>query len=500
MRKTLVFVLAAIIGLRILVAPSGSLTAEDAGVPPREPTSSSERSQPLAQRETASKYLLLDSRLIEKASGVHLVLGEVCKEPRNPLMVEDKPWEVRFDNLYANVCYDPDERVFKCWYSPFILDPATSGTPDLERKKTTYRQALGRSPQREMGVCYAVSRDGLAWQKPELGIVEFGGSSCNNLVMRKVHGAGVHMDPHETDPARRYKMFFNDEKMAVAFSSDGLHWSAPVPCPEINAVGDTHNNAFWDCRSSRFVGFTRLWSGRERIVGRTQSEDFLHWTKAQEVLRGENPVRQTYAMPVFPYANVYLGLVMVFNRQTDLVDCELAWSPDTIRWNRVCPGTSLIPRGPANSCDSGCIYAAAYPVALDGQLLLYYGGSDGPHTNWRKGSLCLARLPKDGFAGMEPSNKGQAGVITTKALRCQAARLHLSADAARGSVHVALLDPRGKLLKRSRPVTANAADVPVVWEDGTDLGPWLGQPVVLQFELDRARLYAFAFSQPSGRP
>ena len=33
--------------------------------------------------------------------------------------------------------------------------------------------------------------------------------------------------------------------------------------------------------------------------------------------------RQTYAMPVFRYAGVYLGLVMLLDTKTDLVDCEL---------------------------------------------------------------------------------------------------------------------------------------------------------------------------------
>ena len=27
---------------------------------------------------------------------------------------------------------------------------------------------------------------------------------------------------------------------------------------------------------------------------------------------------------------------MMFNTETDLVDCELAWSPDTVQWQRVC--------------------------------------------------------------------------------------------------------------------------------------------------------------------
>ena len=67
---------------------------------------------------------------------------------------------------------------------------------------------------------------------------------------------------------------------------------------------------------------------------------------------------------------------MMFNTETDLVDCELAWSSDTVQWERVCPGTPLIPRGPDGSFDWGCVYGAAYPFLKDGRLQAYYGGSN----------------------------------------------------------------------------------------------------------------------------
>src|ERR1700691_4240035 len=67
-----------------------------------------------------AKRLLLDPELVEHADGVALKLGTVVKEARNPLFGEDKPWEIRFDNLYANVIFDNSENIFKCWYNPFI--------------------------------------------------------------------------------------------------------------------------------------------------------------------------------------------------------------------------------------------------------------------------------------------------------------------------------------------------------------------------------------------
>ncbi|MHC4917769.1 MAG: hypothetical protein ACYTGB_20020, partial [Planctomycetota bacterium] len=178
-----------------------------------------------------SKYLLLDSRIIEKKENARLAVGTVKKHPANPLFKEDKPWEPRFDNLYSNIFYDKEDKLYKCWYSPFIVDKASSQTSREERLKTRYRPR-----GREMGICYAVSRDGLKWDKPELGLVEFEGSKANNLVMRGPHGAGVFKDLRDPDPERRYKAFYKG--MAVRFSPDGLRWGDAIRCPQIDARAD----------------------------------------------------------------------------------------------------------------------------------------------------------------------------------------------------------------------------------------------------------------------
>ncbi len=184
-----------------------------------------------------NRYLLLDSRIIEDTENAILTVGTVQKDKRNPLFKEDKPWEPRFDNVYCNVIYDEQDKLYKCWYSPFIIDERTTSTPTEKRNPESRDYMSSRPRGREMGVCYAVSKDGIHWEKPELGLVEFNGNKKNNILMRGYHfkgvftgphGAGVFKDLHESDLAKRYKMFFKGSKMAVAFSPDGLHWSVPI--------------------------------------------------------------------------------------------------------------------------------------------------------------------------------------------------------------------------------------------------------------------------------
>ena len=435
------------------------------------------------------KHLVLDPRVVADRGETRLALGTVEKDPRNPLFAENQPWEVRFDNLYANVLFDEAEDLFKCWYNPFIVDEVTATTPPAARQTTPYRPG-----RREMGLCYATSHDGIAWEKPALGIVEFDRSTANNLVLRNCHGAGVMLDSRDPDPARRYKAFMQG---GVATSPDGLHWSPIRPCPEIVARGDTHNNALWDPRSERYVGFTRLWDGGQRIVGRTESPDFRRWTKATEIMRAspEEPHRQPYALLAFPYAGLYLGLLMLLDTQDDTVDCELAWSPDTERWERVCPGTPLIPRGPAGSFDAGCVYGAASPILRDGRLRLYYGGGDAPHGGWRAGGFGLAWLRADGFAGLVPPPGVGTATVETEPVVCTGRRLRVSADAERGSLRVGVVGADGLGLDDCRPIAADVTDGIVEWASERDLTMLIGRSIRIRFELEAARLYAFGFTE-----
>lgn len=438
-----------------------------------------------------TRFLVLDSRIVETTENAKLTLGETVKNKHNPLIAEDKPWEKRFDNLYANVIYDREDNLYKCWYNPFIVDNSASGMTLQQRRETRYRPPRGR----EMAICYAASKDGIKWKKPELGLVEFEGSRQNNILCRGPHGAGVFKDLRDPDPARRYKAIFKGRRLSVAFSADGIHWSKAVPCPEVDVAGDTHNNALWAPTLGKYVGITRTWGKQGRQVARTESDDFLKWTKAQVVLEGEDRGHQTYAMPVFFHGGVYLGLVAIIHPKEDRVWCELTWSPDTVTWHRICPDTPLIANSETEMAyDWGCVYAGAYPVFLENQIRIYYGGSDWHHSNWRNAFLCLATLRPDGFAGYEPVDSGKSARVTTTRVACAGDTLRLSVDIfGNGSVKVTVLDEKQKELAESESITKTTTDAEVCWKAGFSIGKHQGKAIRLRFDLTNSKLYSFSF-------
>ena len=179
---------------------------------------------------------------------------------------------------------------------------------------------------------------------------------------------------------------------------------------------------------------------------------------------------------------------------------ELAWSADTIHWQRICPGEQLIPLGqghyPDGTYDCGCIYAAA-PVIQGDTVLLYYGGSNGLHNNWREGSLNLATLPRDRFAGYVQKNPGDKAIIQSTPLVARETSLTVNVDIPNtGSLRIAVLDGDGTPVAGfgfadCSPMQSGGLAVRAHWQD-KDFSELAGRTIQLLFELNSARLFAFS--------
>ena len=105
--------------------------------------------------ERRPELFLHDDALVSASEGVTVAMGRLEKHP-GALVSIDRPWEVGFLG-YACVLHDMTEGLYKMWY-------------EVRREEMQAR-------------ChYAVSKDGLHWEKPELGLVEFEGSRRNNIV------------------------------------------------------------------------------------------------------------------------------------------------------------------------------------------------------------------------------------------------------------------------------------------------------------------------------
>ena len=195
-------------------------------------------------------------------------------------------------------------------------------------------------------------------------------------------------------------------------------------------------------------------------------------------------------MPVFQHGGVYLGLLASFGDE-DRTRSKLAWSPDSIKWHRIDPDADLIPNSETVlDYDYGCVYACAYPVFLDNEIRLYYGGSDYKHGGWRNGNLSLATLRPDGFAGYQQKNQDNPAVITTTGIPYAGQEIRITADVAEGgSIEVSMVDDQGKSVALAEDVSKTVTDGRLRWNKTLK-----ADTIRLRFKIDRAKLYSFSFA------
>lgn len=364
----------------------------------------------------------------------------VKDEENNPLFTEDRPWEVRIDNGYPNVIYNPEQKRYQCYYTLIIEDKDCFGVSREERAKRDYCPR----DDRITGVAYAESEDGIHWEKPELGICTWKGNKKNNLIFIYAHGTGVMLDPKEQDPMRRYKMVTKIDKpdgtnfMAVSFSEDGIHWQEPIPWPEYNPPADSHNLPFWNEKEKCYMVISRIWRDGIRVAAISRSKDFIHWEKPREVARGTGFQNQIYSMPVFYWKNLYLGLASIFHEgdrkdeQFDLVDLQLTYGVNPERFDFAVFGENILDRGsgtyPAGEFDCGCIFAGPPVEDTEGNLWVYYMGGNGRHTNFRETSFARASWKADKFAALIPRDRKQTSVVATSRLQFTGNCLEILAD------------------------------------------------------------------------
>jgi len=118
--------------------------------------------QDIAPRE---RYLLLDQLLISSVDNAVLNLGTVKKHPGNPVFKDELPWEAEGSHMYTSVVFDPEERIYKCWYY-------SHWWRKNEKFKET-REEVKPGPQAVMegndrlALLYATSSDGIRWVKKD---------------------------------------------------------------------------------------------------------------------------------------------------------------------------------------------------------------------------------------------------------------------------------------------------------------------------------------------
>jgi hypothetical protein len=269
-----------------------------------------------------------------------------------------------------------------------VLAIGKPGDPDFPRAYFSgtvikvnglYRMWYTGHDGRHRQVCYAESKDGLEWEKPKLGLVDYKGSRANNLVAldgpNSAHAAIVLVihDPEDPDPSRRYKMLREDAvpgvswKNFAAASPDGLSWTSLNGGKFVNASQwepsglVRHNGAYYVNGHSRAIVHP-LPGAHKRTMQTFVSYDFENWTSAAHLsfrrdnlpprpptdFEGHRGPQVHLGASLWNRGNVILGFYGMYDnptndRRTSTCDIGLIVSNNAINFREPLPEFKIVP-------------------------------------------------------------------------------------------------------------------------------------------------------------
>lgn len=429
--------------------------------------------------------LFVDSYLIDRAVNTELWLHSPV--PREVSFPFDLPWEGRH-SFYVTVAKEGG------LYRAYYRGAGNPGMPEV--------------------TCYAESRDGIAWSKPELGLFEIQGSRANNIVWmgRGCHNFTPFLDTNPAAlPEHRWKALASAgprDSLVPFVSADGIRWRMLREEPVITqGAFDSQNVAFWDSARGRYAAYFRGFREGVRAVLMATSDDFIHWTEPQWIDLGETPAEHFYTNATTPYFRAP-ELLLAFpkrfvpDRQWDpghgepgLSDAVFLTSRDGLHFDRTFMEAFIRPgHDPRNWTDRNIGVAFGVVPTSPEEISLYYV----EHYRHPSCRLRRATLRVDGFASVRA---GYAeGEVVTRPLLFSGGRLAINyATSAAGNVQVELQDEAGRAipgftLGECPEIYGDELERLVRWNGTSDVSALAGKKVRLRVRLKDADLYAFRFA------
>jgi len=462
---------------------------------------------------STGRQLFVDDYLIAQTNGVVRHWNAPVKEP-SPLIqpMDDAGCTVATD---GGLWWDPTIRKFRLWYE-------TDWCGHLR---------------------YAESDDGLAWQFPDLGIVK-GTNRVFAEKSEKMDSWSVFPDYTAENPYAAWWLYVSapggNTEDTVSFSTDGRRFERRG----VTGLSGDRSSLYYDPFRGTWVYSLRSYWGGGRSRRVVTSADILPTepytcddAKPDGVRRlaekwDSLPSVMLYNFTAVAYESLMLGVMETFRSpkknalgHMDNDACEdvglpkhthlrFAFSRDGRNFAKGGERCAIYPEEwGSGKWDTGYLaIAGGICVIRDERLWFYYSGfrGDGTRTRekgfrwgrngmYRNGSIGVASLRRDGFAGMVADGEG---TLTTKPLKFTGSHLFVNAECRFGAVSAEILDADGKVLPGfgrtdcTELACADATRHELKFKGG-DLAALGSRNVSIRFHLRMATLYAFWLSPSS---
>ena len=477
------------------------------------------------------RELFIDDALVEKLTG-EIEIRLQHPTPREAVFKFDQLWEGSSSG-YHTVFQDDD--LYRLYYrgSHIIV---SEGRINTGSHKPFY--------------CYAESKDGIHWTRPELGLVEFQGSKKNNIILE---GLGTHnFAPFKDEnpnckPEAKYKALAGTQSEGGLYafqSADGINWKLMQEKPVITkGAFDSQNLAFWDADQKTYRTYYRVFSGGvttsktwkpegDRAIQTATSDDFLNWNNVADLTYEDSPSEQLYTNQVKSYhraPHIRIGFPARYIERgwsesmralpdperrkqrassverygTAISEGLLMASRNGVhfkRWNEAFLRPGIERTG---TWQYGHQFIAEHVVETKSALpgapneLSIYAAED--YWHGKGGSLRRYSLRLDGFTSVHASMKG--GELITRPFTFEGAKLSVNfATSAAGSMRVEVQTAEGQpvqgfTLKESADLFGDSVDRTVTWNQRANIGQLQGKSVRLRIQLKDADLYSFQFQK-----
>jgi hypothetical protein len=363
----------------------------------------------------------------------------------------------------------------------------------------------------------AESEDGIKWHTPDLSSIHLLDRAYPHQVLPVAEFS--EWNPCYYDeraiPSERLKGFVFRQadsrahpKSYLWVSPDGLHWQCLDGVRWQIDTPDPVTSAFWNKSRSKYVLTTRP-SLNDRRIAVVETADWRMFSEPELSLEADaldTPLAQTYAMPVFPYENDYVGLLWIFHVSLEVkgqsplkylggkVDCQLTYSRNGWHFERGLREV-FIPNTDPGTPGAGCIQPSC--MILDGDTIRIYGSASAHEHGILvpgDGALVLHTLRRDGFTYLE--SVGGPGVIGTRPLFWQGnSSIEFNVSAPDGEARVQITDSKGDVLpgysfEQCVPFSRDEIRWEPRWKDRPPLRGLPQRTLRVEVLLDDARLYA----------
>ncbi len=453
-------------------------------------------------------------------------------EKRDIVMTCNQPWEGDSTNFFTIL---KDDGFYRMYYETWSLfDPS-------------YTEGIN--------VCYAESRDGIHWEKPDLGLCEFRGSKHNNILMLRIPDNITVMkdDNPACQPERRYKAImaisvvdgyesvFPDrpgKSLVCMTSEDGIHFEKYRVVSRGYAY-DSQNTVHWNPHAGKYYCYFREFHAKPETPGSglnetsvrgilvSESVDFLHWSEPVPLRfgGGEDFPLYTNCVSAYPYdSRFYVGFPTRYVERKEwtanydrlcgaelrlermklkprlglaLTDCVFMTSRDNVNWYRF--DEACITPGPESG--RNWVYGDCYP-ACGGMIETPSPFPDEPpelslyvnNHHWMKEKVELVRYcyRRDGFASIKAGYARKT--LRTVPFTFEGRELTMNfRSSARGGIVLRILDERNLPLDgyATCELFGDSLDRTVDFEK--PLARLAGKAVRFEFSMRDAEIFAIRF-------